>query len=257
MLIGMLITLIFGVSGGAESEFASYIPNIKKEIRQNVSEEIRKDTLMVLIKDYEKAIKKYDKEKEKLLKKVDRASADREVSTEVLLQYYDDYYQARLSLFSELIGYRLLFQDQLTDEELLLITDKAVATSKREWRKENKKEQKKEEKLEKVFLDIHEIIVKHISDSAKMVVVSKSLQDFESTVYSFVDESINLTMKRKDRLDEKDATREDIEKMYESTNQLRYRASREFARLREVLILNTDEKEWKAINKELKVFLNS
>ena len=89
------------------------------------------------------------------------------------------------------------------------------------------------------------------------MVVSKSLQDFESTVYTFVDEATKLSMKRKARIDEKDTSREDIEKMFEATNQLRYKASREFARLREVLILNTDEKEWKAINKELKVFLNS
>jgi len=31
MLIGLLIALFFAASGRVESEFASYIPNIKKE----------------------------------------------------------------------------------------------------------------------------------------------------------------------------------------------------------------------------------
>jgi hypothetical protein len=56
MLIGLLIALIFG--SGAESEFASSIPHIKKEIRQIVPEEARKDTLILLVKNYEKAINK-------------------------------------------------------------------------------------------------------------------------------------------------------------------------------------------------------
>ena len=56
---------------------------------------------------------------------------------------------------------------------------------------------------------------------------------------------------------DKTASREDLEEIYERSSQLRYRASREFATLREVLIKNTDEREWKAINKELKAFLKS
>ena len=58
-------------------------------------------------------------------------------------------------------------------------------------------------------------------------------------------------------MDNKNVTRAELEALFEKTGQLRYRASREFATLREEIIKNTSEKEWKAINKELKVFLKS
>lgn len=58
-------------------------------------------------------------------------------------------------------------------------------------------------------------------------------------------------------INKQDASREDIEDMYQRSNLLRYKASRDFAALRDDIIKNTDEREWKAINKELKVFLKS
>jgi hypothetical protein len=256
MLIALIISLIFGVAG-EESEFATSIPHIKKEIRQNVQEAERKDTLIVLVKDYEKAIKQYDKEKKKLRKEVNKAGTDREVSTEDLLGYYDAYYNARISLLSELIGYRLMFQEKVTDEELLLITNNAILTTTKEYRKEGKEEDKQEKALEKVFLNLNKIIVKHITDSTKLTVIKGSLQEFENTVYTFVDEARNLALERKARVDDRDASREEIEEIYEPINQLRYKASREFAKLREVVIENTDNRQWKAINRELKVFLKS
>ena len=74
------------------------------------------------------------------MKKVNRAGADREVSTEVFLQTYDDYYQARMNLISELIGYRLMFQEQLDPYELTAIAQNAMDTSKKESeRAKNKK----------------------------------------------------------------------------------------------------------------------
>lgn len=123
------------------------------------------------------------------MKKVNRAGADREVSTEVFLQTYDDYYQARMNLISELIGYRLMFQEQLDPYELLGITENALSTSKKEKRKGEKLEGKAEKKLSKVFQDINEIILKHIDDSTKTELVTKSLQEFETTIYAYVDET--------------------------------------------------------------------
>jgi len=139
MLIGLIIAIIFGASAtGDASEFATQIPHLKKEIRQHVPEKERKDTLMLVLKDYERTVKKYDKQKKKLKKKLDRASADWNVSTEQMLQTYDEFYDTRISAMSELIGYRLMFQEQLSDEEILQITEHVASESKREMRKGKK-----------------------------------------------------------------------------------------------------------------------
>jgi len=254
MLIGLIVALIFGVSG-AESEFASYIPNLKKEIRQNVHEEARKDTLMVLLKEYDKFNKKYDKEKKKLLKSVNKAATDRTVSTEVFLQKYDDYYEARIQMVSQLISYRLMFQEKLTQYELFMMTEKALETSKKDDKKEVKQIGKNEKKLNKAFQGMSDIVLKHFEDNTKMEIVSEHLLKFEGTIYSYVDEARSHVLQRKLMLNAQNASREDIEDIFKRTNELRYQASRDYAALREVIIENTDASQWKAINKELKVFL--
>jgi len=256
MLIGLIVALIFGVSG-AESEFASYVPHLKKEIRQNVPEEVRKDTLMILVKEYEKTIKKYDKEKKKLLKNVKKSALDKAESTEAFLQCYDDYYNTRIEVMSQLTDYRLMFQDNLTRDELFMMTEKALETKKRAKKKEEKQLGKADKNLKKAFQDINQIIIKHIEDSSSVEIVEEHLIVFENIVYSHVNEARRLRMERMAMLNVKDASREDIEALYARTNQLRYDASRNYASLREVLIQNTDEGQWKAINKELKVFLKS
>jgi hypothetical protein len=257
MLIGLIIALIFGVSGGAESEFASYIPHLKKEIRQNVPEKARKDTLMILVKDFERTIKKYDKKKKKLLKDVKKSGMDRTVSTEAFLQTYDDFYNTRIETMSQLIDYRLMFQEKITQYELFMITEKALETKKKAKRKEEKQLGKADKNIKKVFRDINDIILKHIDDSTKTEIVEEQLTVFEKTVYTNVEEARTLRMERMVMLNVQDASREDIEALYVRTNQLRYQASRNYAALREVLIQNTNEREWKAIKKELKVFLQS
>jgi len=257
MLIGLIFAIIFGTTRGPASEFVSSIPHLKKEIRKNVSDDARKAELLTLAKAYEKTIKKSEKEEKKLKKKADKASADRAVSRNEFLRVYDNYYNSRERLLASLINYRLLFQEQITEEELKQIYEDVMVTSRRERRQDDKQDEKVEEKLHKQIEDIGDIVVKHIDDPTKTELVKGYLHDFETTIFAFVDEAYDLSILRKIMLDDKNATREDLEALFEKTGQLRYRASREFATLREEIINNTNEKEWKAINKELKVFLSS
>ena len=257
MLIGLIFAIIFGSSRGPESEFISSIPHLKKEIRKNVEDDVRKEELLALVKVYERTRKKSEKEEKKLKKTADKASADRNVSRNEFLRVYDNYYNSRERLIASLINYRLLFQEQITEEEILLIYEDALITSKRERRQDDKQEEKAEQKLTKVFEDIGDIVVKQIDDATKTELVKGYLHDFEVTILAFVDEAYDLSIQRQILLDNKNATREEIESLFKKTGQLRYRASREFATLREEIIKNTNEKEWKAINRELKVFLKS
>ena len=257
MLIGLIFAIIFGSGSGPESEFVSSIPHLRKEIRQNVNDDARKKELLALAKAYEKTIKKSAKEEKKIKKIANKASADRNVNRNDFLREYDNYYNSRERLIASLIDYRILFQEQITEEEVLLIYENAMVTSRRERRQDDKQEDKAEEKLIKVFEDISDITVKHIDDPEKAEVIKGYLHDFETTIFTFVDEAHDLSIQRKLLVDDKNATRKELEGLFERTSQLRYRASREYAKMREEIIRNTNEREWKAINKELKVFLKS
>ena len=254
MLLGLLIAIIFGTSRGPESEFATTIPHLKKEIRKNVEDETREKELISLVKAYEKTIKKSEKESKQLKKVSDKASSDREVNREGFLREIDNYYKSRERLLASLINYRLLFQEQITEEELRLIYDDAMILSKRERRQDAKEADKAAEKLVRVFDDIGDIIVRHIEDPSAETEVKRYLDEFESTIFEFVEEAHDLSVQRQIMVDDRTASREDLEVLFEKTGQLRYRASREFASLRQEIIENTTEKEWKAINKELRAF---
>lgn len=232
MLLALIIAIIFGTTSGSASEFVSLIPNIKREIRQNVSDDARKAELFDLLKAYEKTIKKSQKEEEKLKKEADKASANYEISKAEFLRVYDNYYNSRERLLASLINYRLLFQEQITEEEIQMMYKDAMIASKKERRKEAKQEIKAEEKLLQVFDDIEDIVVKHISDSTNTSLVRSYLGDFESTIFEFIDEAKDLGLKRRMLVDDVNASREEI-------------------------IKHTTKKEWKAINRELKVFLKS
>ena len=103
--------MIFG--SGTDSEFATSIPHIKKEIRQHVDDKTRSENLLDLAKTYEKSVKSYEKERKKLRKKLNKAGKDRSVGTEEFLQFYKDYYWARADAISQLTLIRLQFQEQL------------------------------------------------------------------------------------------------------------------------------------------------
>lgn len=255
MLIGLIISAIIALTGGDESEFVSSIPHIKREIRRHVLEDARKDSLLVLVKAYEKEIKKYEKGKDKLQKNLYKTSSDRSKSTDEFLEAYDAYYQATVSLISSLIDYRLLFQQQVTEEELQLIAEKAMESSKKEQRQLAKGEEKIKEHLQDSFKDIHKVVNKHVDDPAKADTITKNLDDLENTVYEFIDEALELNMEKKRLLDDKNASGEELHELYERSSDLRFQGSRNYAHFREEAIRHTNEREWKAINKELKSFL--
>lgn len=53
----------------------------------------------------------------------------------------------------------------------------------------------------------------------------------------------------------KKASSIELEEYYKKQNQLRHKGSKEFFQMRETALKNTNEKEWKAINKALSMLL--
>ena len=255
MLLGLLFALIFGSSG--EAEFASSLPNLKKEVKYMIPEKERRDSITILIDAFDGAIKDYKKENDQLRKKVDKVSADRSVRSEEFLKYYDEFYQSRVNLISSLIDYRILFQEQITDLEQVRVIEDAIVTSSDQRREKQIQEEKTEDKLNAAFREIADILIRNIGDPDRIDKVAESFLEFERSMYEYLDTSRDTDGDRKASLLITNPTREELEGIYERSNQLRYQAARDFAILREKVILYTTEKEWKEINKELKKFFKA
>jgi hypothetical protein len=249
------MTLIFGT--GAESEFAFNIPNIQQEIRQHVEEEQRQDTLLLLVREYESAIKKYEEEKERQFKNLNEVGWDRARGRSEYLAAYEEYYQSRVKLISSLIDYRFMMLENVNNQELLLIVEDALNRPQRTVRKEERQAGKSQDRLIGVFVNLNEILSRNIQDSLKAEVIRQSLHTLETSIYAAVDETYKLTVERRNKLDDRHATREEIMDMYARSNQLRLEAARNFAVLRQDVIENTNQQEWQAINRELEAFLKN
>jgi len=98
-------------------------------------------------------------------------------------------------------------------------------------------------------------VVKNIEDIYKREIIMESINEFEKTILIFADEVQEMTDERIKLLSNKNASREELSELYVKNNQLHYKASRDYAQIRDIIIENTSDNEWKAINKELKVFL--
>lgn len=255
MLIGLLMTLIFGT--GAESEFAFNIPNIQQEIRRNVEDEHRQDTLLLLVKEYESAIKNYEEETEMHFRNMSEIGVDRTRGSSEYLAAYDLYHQSRIKLISSLIDYRFIMLENVNNQELLLIVEDALNRPQRTVRKEERLSGRSQDRLIEVFVNLNEILSRNIQDSLKSEVVRQSLHTLETSIYAAVDETYSLTVERRNKLEERYATREEILDMYARSNALRYAAARNFAVLRQDVIENTNQQEWLAINRELQDFLKN
>ena len=255
MLLGLLFAMIFGSSG--EAEFASSLPNLKKEVKYMIPEKERRDSITILIDAYDRTIKEYTKENDQLRKQVNKVSADRSVMSEELLRYYDEYHQSRVNLISSMIDYRLLFQEQLTDLEQMRVIEDAIVISSDQKREKQIQEEKTEDNLNAAFREIADILIRNIGDPDRIDKVAESFLEFERSMYDYLDTSLDMEGDRKAALLNTNPSRDELEGIYERSNKMRFQAARDFAILREKVILNTTEKEWKEINKELKKFFKT
>ena len=252
MLLALLFAMIFG--SGGESEFISTVPNLKKEVKINIEDKARRDSILVLIDGYEGAIKDYEKEKDRLQKQVNKVSTDRSVKSEEFLKFYNEYYQSRVSLISSLIDYRLMMQQQITDKELMLVIEEAIVTSAEQRRENQIREEETEDNLNEAFREIADILIKNMGDPDRIDRVAESFLEFERSMYDYLDTYRDTHADRKASLLISNPSREELEGLYQQSNEIRYKAAGDFAILREAVIVNTTEDEWKQINKELKAF---
>lgn len=255
MLWVILITLLIkALSGGPEEVFL--VPKLEKQIKTHVVDDTKASSLLIISKAAKKDFRSFHKIRKKQLDRIEKMMLDRSVNSEAIFAVFKEYQQARLDMQTSTIDRRLEFQELFTDDEWSEVINKAIFPSEKEEKKTEKHKQKVEKTLNDYFADIKRTVEKKVSDQDRIDNVLNSMDRFQKTFESFIEEGQQMNVNDSKILRDKYASRSDMEKFYDRQNQLRNRGSREFLDLRTVAIENTDENEWKSINKALTSILS-
>lgn len=255
MLIAFLISmLIHTLIGGPEEIFM--VPKLEKEIKSHVVDDERKNEILQIIKEAKKEIKQFRKFRKSKLKEIKKIGAKKEVSSDEMLEVFEIYNNTRLSLQSDLIEKRLILQQLFSDEEWELIIENAVFPSDKDRKKADKQEDKIEKKIEEFIADIKATIESNIEDESKRSNVLNSLDNYSTTLITFIEEGQQMNYKDNNIARSKNANKNELDQFYQNQNKLRYKGAKEYMKLRTTVIRNTNEKEWKAIIKDLNKFIN-
>ena len=256
MLWALLITLLITkLSGGPEEIFM--VDDLKKEIKNNVTDQDRSKEILLLVKEAKTEIKTFGKLRKHKLKQLKKISQDRAVTTEELLNVFQEYFDARMAMQAKLIDDRLQIQELLNDEEWKQIIEPAVLPSEKAKKKIEKSESKENDKVEKFINDLKKEINNKLEEESKKKIINDKLDIFILTLKEFVEEGHKMNFEDNQLVRNKNASREDLEGFYQRHNALRMKGTKEYFNIREVALQNTNEKEWKAIIKSLNSLVKS
>jgi len=256
MLMTFLISLlIVSLVGGPEEIFM--LPKFEKEIKSHIQDKDRKNEILQIVRDAKKEIKTFGKLRKGKLKRIDQLGVSKDVSSEQLFEIYNTYNGARLNMQSMLIEKRLSIQSLLSNKEWKQLIEKVVLPSEKFRKKTEKQEGKEDEKIEKLIDKIEKVIQDNLAEGKKRQNLMISLERFHSTLKEFIDEGQKMNFEDNQLVRNKNAPRKDLEKFYEKQNELRYKGTKEYFRLRDDAIQYTNDQEWKKIIKSINNIINS
>lgn len=249
MIWVLLFTLLIKLMGTADEVFT--IPKLKKEIRTHVSDKVRKNSLLLIVKEAKKKnkgfIKATDKDKKKLKKLM--ASGENEIQEiETLLK---NNHNKRKKLQNYNLEKRLDMQNLMTDEEWEQVIEKAVSPSKKREKKTDKEEKKVKDAIDKLLEKTEKSILKNIEDSTNRDHVLKAFRDFSNALKEQVSKGLENNYQNNKIVRKRTATREELEEVYGQQNELRENLNVEFTDIYNILYEHTNKKERKSIKKEL------
>ena len=255
MLWVLLITLLIRtLSGGPEDVFL--VPKLEKQLKTHVVDKGKRDELIQISKTAKSEIKTFKRHRKNKLKEIDILMKNRSVPSGTIYTVYESYQKKRVTLQMSLIDKRLRFQELFTDDEWDHIIAKAVFPSDKKSDKAEKQDGKQDKVLDEYFAKIKKEVEQHVSDPDKLNIIFSSMDEFQHTFDEFLEEGQNMNVHDSDILRNKHASREELEQFYDEQNALRNKGSQQYMDLRTVAIENTDEKEWKAIEKALSSILS-
>ncbi len=245
MIIGLalLIALLFG--GGPEEIFM--VPDLKKEVRKNVTEKQAKKDLYVVISNAKKEIKAFRKKSGKYTKSAKKVAKDYQADLSELESIFDLSINLRKDHQQSMIESRLKFQDLMTDEEWNNMVRDQIELKKKPQKKKDKSKMKSEEAEKKMFNKMRETIETEISNEETRMRIDSSFTVFENALTSLFNEKRDYDLQDNKMLGDRHATREDLEEYYSLQDSIRAEMYKSYFNLLKVSHEILTEKEWKAI----------
>jgi|GEM_PF-5268798 len=250
MIWVLLITMVIKMIVGPDEIFN--VPKLKKEIKTHVSDEGRRDSLLLIVKDAKKEIKAFNKVNEKDKKKMKKLMSSGENELNAIELLLKENFEKRRKQQSYNLDKRLAMQNLMTDEEWKNVIERAVSPSEKAEKKANKRDDKFDESIDKLMKATEKTISKKVEDSARKEKVMSAFHKFSSALKTQVEDGLEIDYQNNKIVGKRTATREELQGIYTNQNEFRQNVYDEFISMYNVIYENTSGSERKAIRKELK-----
>lgn len=251
MLVGIatLFMMLFG--GGSLDVF--YIDKIEQGIKKEVVDKDRKKDLQNDLKEYNKAVKEFNKVKKDQIKDLKKKNLEKSTSEKWYMDFYESRMQERIELQKTFIYQRIALQQKITADEWEAIMKRASDETTKLAEKEERKEMKKKGK--NAFRLQENAIVDNVADQDRRMILLEALGVYEA-LYDQIHESYeNINVNESVFLADKDASEEEMLILAELLNEQRVDLFKGNTVFLTVMQNNTTEDEWtpimKAFNKLL------
>lgn len=253
MLIALFTALITILSGGQESPYV--IPKVQKYVKQEIQDKDRKAEVLSVLKGYEKEWKKLEKARKKQAKALAKMNKDFNSNEDDMSALMEAARAKRLALKDKLVDSRLTIQELITDEEWEAIVAKGTETKPKQEKKLSKADAKAQLEQDKLLTSIAEEIESSFTDQDDREQANEYLTAFEENITTLLVASQDYPREARELLQNRTASRDDIEKVVTKEEGLRSEVHASFLELRKNLRSLSSENNWSKLSKALGKFI--
>lgn len=266
MVVGTIALLMVLFGGGVIETF--FIDSLSKGVKEYVVDQDRQKDIRADLKNTEKAIKNFNKERKAQFKTFKTMNASRATTGDAFDDFYNQLHKERLDLQEKLIDDRLAVSKKIhANEWASIIAFSEASSDEREEKAQKKADKKKEKELKKAennnrgekapFLKTRKAITEGMPDAEAQQVMISGLDEMIISSRKLDSEIRSINVKENSIIIRQDATKEEIKQIAVEMNHLRRFSFDQLMKFRMLIKENTDELEWgkiiKAFNKDLSI----
>ena len=243
MLWALLFSLIF--SGGDETIVIN--AEVKKLLRNNMSDGDRKEYALNLTKSYMDEVKYFNKIQKKRLKQLQSVFKERNSTSSDFLKLYEEYFSDLIIIQNKGIAGRKELQDILTEDEWQLILNSIDEDSAKVAKKKLKNRSKLNRKAGKFKIKA----TNHLKDTRKRQIVGAQLEIYTKEYMGYVEYRDGLKYYNNEVLRFQHSNTLEMANLLNERTEKRKKLFDEYIELHQILVQNTTEKEWGGVVRKM------